>query len=685
MDYAFEPVWFMDLLPKFTTSRTKVADPVGFYSRVGLLCFAFLFVGSSLAAAQSRNVLPSLKQLSLEQLMDLEVTSVAKKEQRVADTATAIFVITQEDIRRSGVTTIAEALRLAPGVTVSRIDGNSWAIGIRGFGNGLSRSVLVLIDGRSVYTPLFAGVFWEAQDILLEDIDRIEVIRGPGGTIWGANAVNGVINIITRSASETQGLLVTAGGGSEEKGFGGFRYGGKIGQDFSYRVYGKGFRRDGQFTPHLSDVDDWQQGQGGFRTDWNLHEGNSLTIQGDIYQGKAGMRDQVSSFSAPFSTIVEKDTDLSGMNLLGRWSRTLSDTSDLALQIYYDRTFRRESRWQERRNTLDFDFHHRFKITARQELTWGLGYRYTKGDTETVPTLVITPQNRADNLFSAFIQNEVTLLENRLRLTIGSKFEHNDYTGFEFQPSARVLWAPAEHQSLWAAISRAVRTPSRVDRDIAASIAPNPALPLFARLLGNKDFDSETVLAHELGYRIQATDRLFVDLAAFYNRYDNLLSVETGTPFLEPGRVIFPLQFDNKMKAKVYGLEVAADWRWLDWWRWRFSYSHLQINLTRKRGSNDAVTAPRTEGGSPQNQVSLTSFVSLPGNLELDGIFRYVDSLPGENVERYFNLDLRLGWHATKNVELSLVGQNLLAGHHAEWSGGTKIQRGIYTKATWRW
>ncbi|MGH7852324.1 MAG: TonB-dependent receptor plug domain-containing protein [Candidatus Binatia bacterium] len=621
--------------------------------------------------------------------MDVEITSVAKKEQRVADTAAAIFVITQEDIRRSGATSIPEALRLAPGVTVSRVDGNSWAIGIRGFGNALSRSVLVLIDGRSVYTPLFAGVFWEVQDTLLEDIERIEVIRGSGGTIWGANAVNGVVNIITKSASETQGLLATAGGGSEEKGFGSLRYGGKIGQDFSYRVYGKGFRRDAQFTPHLSDVDDWQQGQGGFRTDWNLRERSSLTIQGDIYQGKAGMRDQVSSFSAPFSKIVEKDTDLSGMNLLGRWNRTLSDTSDFALQIYYDRTFRREPRWRERRHTVDIDFQHRFKITERQELNWGLGYRYTSDDTESVPTLVISPENRVDNLFSAFLQDEIVLVPDRWRLTLGSKFEHNDYSGFEFQPSARVLWTPTEHQSLWASISRAVRTPSRVDTDIAASVAPIPGMPLFARLLGNKNFVSETVLAYELGYRIKATDRFSVDLAAFYNSYDDLLSVETGALFLEPPlvpeRLVLPLQFDNNMKARVYGVEIAADWRWLDWWRWRFSYSHLHMNLTRKRGSNDVITAPGTEGGSPQNQVSVTSLVNLPRNFELDGVFRYVDNLPGENVGRYFNLDLRLGWHPIKNVELSLVGQNLLAGHHAEWSGGTKIQRGIYTKATWRW
>jgi iron complex outermembrane receptor protein len=671
----------MNLQPRFSAPGIRSARGIPLYCALGLLAIVLCFAST----AQSQ----ALKQLSLEQLMDIEITSVAKKEQKVSATAAAIYVITEEEIRRSGVTTIAEALRLAPGVTVSRIDGNSWAIGIRGFGSGLSRSVLVLIDGRSVYTPLFAGVFWEVQDTLLEDIDRIEVIRGPGGTIWGANAVNGVINIITKSATETQGLLATAGGGSEEKGFGSLRYGGKIGQNFSYRFYGKGFRRDGQFTPHLSDADDWQQGQGGFRTDWNLPEGNSLTVQGDMYQGKARMRDQVSSFSAPFSTIVEKDTGLSGMNLLGRWSRTLSDTSDFALQIYYDRTYRREARWRERRHTVDIDFQHRFKITERQELNWGLGYRYTSDDTESVPTLVISPENRVANLFTAFLQDEIVLVPDHWRLTLGSKFEHNDYSGFEFQPSGRLLWTPTERQSVWASVSRAVRTPSRVDTDIAASVAPNPGVPAFARLLGNKDFDSETLLAYELGYRVKATDRFSVDLAAFYNSYDNLLSVETGALFLEPPlaptRFVLPLQFDNKMKAKVYGLEIAADWRWLDWWRWRFAYSYLHMDLTRKAGSNDVITAPGTEGGSPQNQVSVTSFVNLPGNLELDGAFRYVDTLPGVNVRSYFNLDLRLGWHVTKNVELSLVGQNLLAGHHAEWSGGTKIQRGIYTKATWRW
>jgi iron complex outermembrane recepter protein len=653
---------------------------------IGWMFFAFIGSSSLPTAAQSQSSLPALKQLSLEQLMDIEVTSVAKKEQRVADTAAAIYVITQEEIRRSGATSIPEALRLAPGVQVSRIDSNKWSIGVRGFGSRLSRSVLVLMDGRSVYSPLFAGVYWEVQDTLLEDIERIEVIRGPGGTIWGANAVNGVINIVTKNATETQGLLVTGGGGSEEKGFGGIRYGGKIGQNFSYRLYGKGFSRDGQFTAHASDFDDWQNGQGGFRTDWNLTQSDKLTIQGDAYQGKSGQRTTVSSFSAPFLAAVRDDAHFSGMNLLGRWRRTLSDTSDLALQVYYDRTFRREPTFQERRNTVDFDFQHRFKVTGHQELTWGLGYRYTRGDTESVPTIVFSPRNRADNLFSAFVQDEIVLVENRLRLTVGSKFEHNEYSGFEFQPSARLLWTPGEGHSLWASISRAVRTPSRVEEDLTLTAALSPIVPIFGRLTGNDSFQAEKVLAYEVGYRLQPTDRFSVDIAAFYNRYTDLLSLESGVSFLEPpGNLIVPFLVDNKIKAEIYGFEVATDWRWLDWWRWRIAYSYLQLNLKNKAGSSDTMTEGSTEGSSPHNQLSLVSFVNLPANLQLDGVFRYVDSLPSQNVGHYFNLDLRLGWHATKNLELSLVGQNLLAGHHAEWSGGTKIQRGIYTKATWRW
>lgn len=421
-----------ELHPDGLLMKPKYKFGVTLPLRVEILVVGFFLFTADPTWAQQPNPLSNLKQLSLEELMNIEVTSIARKEQRVADTAAAIYVITQEDIQRSGVTSIPEALRLAPGVEVSRVDSNKWAIGVRGFGSRLSRSLLVLMDGRSVYTPLFAGVYWEVQDTLLEDIDRIEVIRGSGGTLWGANAVNGVINIITKKAQDTQGLLLSGGGGSEEKGFGSLRYGGKVGENFNYRIYGKGFRRDAAATRGLSDFDDWQMGQGGFRTDWKPHEGDSLTIQGDAYDGRSGQRTQVSRLSAPFSIPVQEDAEFSGMNLLGRWSRTLSKSSSLALQMYYDRTDRREPTFQEQRNTFDFDFQHRLQPTGRQELIWGLGYRYTRGDTKSVPTITISPSNRADNLFSAFVQDEIVLVQDRLRLTVGSKFEHNDYSGFEF-------------------------------------------------------------------------------------------------------------------------------------------------------------------------------------------------------------------------------------------------------------
>jgi iron complex outermembrane recepter protein len=627
-----------------------------------------------------------LKQLTLEELMNLEIISVSKQEQRWGDTPAAIFVITQEDIRRSGVTSIPEALRLAPGVVVNRANSNQWVVGIRGLGSVLARSVLVLVDGRSVYSPLFGGVNWDVQDTLLEDIDRIEVIRGPGGTIWGANAVNGVINIITKSARDTQGLLLTAGTGSEEKGFGSFRYGGTIGQAFNYRVYGKGFRRDAQYTRHVSDFDDWQMGQAGFRTDWASLEKNSFTIQGDIYEGYAGQRTAVTQFTPPFSNPIERNADLSGMNLLGRWKHSLSSTANASVQVYYDQTFRREALFEERRHTADLDFQHHFQWSEMQALAWGLGYRYTTGDTDSVPSVLISPKSRADNLFTAFVQDEFMLVKNLLRLTVGSKFEHNDYTGFEFQPSVRVLWTPADRHSLWGSISRAVRTPARLEDDLELTTAASPVLPVFVRAVGNDNFGAEDVTAYELGYRMQPTDSLFVDLAGFYNRYDHLFSLEPSAPFVEsPGLLIFPFVVDNNLKANVYGVELVLDWRWQEWWRLRATYSYQRIDTSTRTGSGDNVTGPVTEGSSPHNQFSLLSFIDLPANLKLDGVFRYVDNIPVQNVPRYFNLDLRLGWSPMRHLELSLVGQNLLQGHHAEWSGGTKIQRGVYAKTTWRW
>jgi iron complex outermembrane receptor protein len=658
-----------------------------------LICALLLVLVASIGWAADLQARQDLTGISLEELMAVEVTTVSRKPEKLSEVADAIYVITQEDIRRSGVTSIPEALRLAPDVQVARIDANKWAIGVRGFSSRLSRSLLVLIDGRSVYSPLFAGVYWEVQDTLLEDIERIEVIRGPGGALWGANAVNGIINIITKRAKDTQGGLLTAGGGSEEQGFGGFRYGGEIGHSLYYRVYGKFFNRDAGFHRNTSDFDDWYMGQGGFRADWEGQAGDTLTLQGDIYSGKSGQRTAITTFSPPFLTIVEEDADLSGGNILGRWQHMFNHTSDLVLQLYYDRTYRREPNLREARDTFDVDFQHRFALPWRQEIIWGLGYRLTADDTSAVSTVVFMPKHRTDHLFSAFVQDEIVLVTDRLRLTIGSKFEHNDYSGFEAQPSGRLLWTPTPWHTLWGSITRAVRTPSRVEHDLALTGLADPTIPAFTRLLGNEEFDAEKVLAYQLGYRVQPMPGLFLDIAAFYQQYTNLLSLEPGMSFTEtsplPAHTVRPLSVQNKLHGEVYGVELASDWQVFDWWRLAGVYAYLQINLHRDTDSLDLTTAAATEGASPQHQASLRSFMTLPGNLEFDLVWRYVDSLSSQSVGSYFNLDARLGWHPNQNLEIAVVGQNLLEDHHPEFGGGsgglTEVERSVYGKMTWRW
>ena len=659
--------------------------------------WAFLVVLTTMSWAVQRSAtrqsVVDPTRFSLEELLQIEVVSVAKRLEGRMEVAAAVYVITQDDIRRSGVTSIPEALRLAPGVEVARIDANKWAVGVRGFTSRLSRSLLVLINGRSVYTPLFAGVYWEVQDTLMEDIDRIEVIRGPGGIIWGANAVNGVINIITKRAQETQGGLIVGGGGSEEQGFGGVRYGGKIGEDLFYRVYGKVFNRDAAFHRDGPDVDDWRMGQMGFRADWEGRRDDTITVQGDIYAGETGQRAVLTSLTPPFTTTVEEDTDLSGGNLLGRWQRVFSAASDLHLQLYYDRTYRREPTFRESRNTFDLDFQHRFPLPWRQEMTWGLGYRLTSSDTAAVPTIRFTPRHRTDHLFSAFVQDEIRFLAERLRLIIGAKFEHNDYSGFEVQPSARLLWRIAPQQAVWGAITRAVRTPSRVEHDLALTGLLEPNTPTFGRIIPSDAFKPEKLLAYELGYRLQPTSRLFLDIVAFYNRYTDLLSLEPGAPFTEatppPGRVIVPFLLRNKLHGETYGVELAADWQPFDWWRVSGTYTFLQLNLTPDQDSLDTSTAGSTEGSSPHHQVSVRSFVTLPGHVEFDLVWRYVDHLPSQNIDSYHSLDARLGWRPLPHLSVAVVGQNLLTDHHAEFGGGssgvTEIERSVYGKVVWRW
>ncbi|APG29081.1 TonB-dependent receptor [Syntrophotalea acetylenivorans] len=640
----------------------------------------------------------ALLSLSIEELLRLEITSAAKKPQAISNTAAAIFVITQEDIRRCGATSIPEVLRLAPGVNVARIDGNKWAITVRGFNGRFANKLLILMDGRSVYTPLFSGVYWDVQDTLLEDVERIEVIRGPGATLWGANAVNGVINIITRHAEKTHGLLVKGGYGSEERGFGSVRYGGQVGAQGNYRAYVKYFNRDGLDAIGGGEAaDDWSAFRGGFRYDGKLSSRDTLTVQGDAYSGFEGQTNEEYSLLPPeFRTVSDTDTDFSGGNLLLRWQRSLSAESNLALQAYYDHTRRDETALlKETRDTLDIDFQHRFPLGRRQEVIWGLGYRVNWDDIDpNEPLIIFNDNDETDHMLSLFIQDEIALKNDLLRLILGTKLEHNDYTGFELQPNARLIWTPNKNHSAWASVSRAVRTPSRVEEDGRMWLYLMPSTPPGVIVAyGNRDYDSEELLAWELGYRVMPTSVFSLDLALFLNIYDNLRSFEALAPdfsTLPEGYVRIPGIIDNKLKAKTWGFEVASDWQVADFWRLQASYSYLQMDVDTGRGSHDTDSIDLMEGTSPKHQLSLRSSLDLPRQVEFDLWLRCADELESLDISGYLTLDLRLGWQPCPGLELALVGQNLLQDSHQEYdpefqTPASEVPRGIYGHAVWRY
>ena len=666
------------------------------------LCLAAFAAAVWNAGAQPQNAAPSvppstqLKNLTLEELSSIEVTTPSKEPRSAFQTPAAIYVITSDDIRRSGATSIPEALRLAPGVEVARIDANKWAIGIRGFGSRLSRSVLVMIDGRTVYTPLFAGTYWEVQDTMMEDIDRIEVIRGPGGTIWGPNAVDGVINIITKPPSETQGTLVAAGGGNQDQGFLESRYGGGNGHGLTYRVYGKGYTYGPEYHPDGSNFDDWRGAQGGFRMEWDRGSDDKFTMQGDFYQIEAGESVDAVTYAPPYSRIVDANADLSGENVMLVWQRSLANGGDLTLQTYYDRTNRYEPNLGERRNTFDVDFVEHLPWGGRQRVTWGLGSRVSPThDLEVVSGLTFLPAQRTDQLYSAYFQDEVSLIEKRLTLVAGSKVLRTNFTSLEFEPSIRLAWTPSANQTVWAAFTHAVRTPSDAEEDFYLSgfsqITPS-GIPLMARFNANPDFAPEQMNGYELGYRQLVTKNILVDVASFYNHYHDLFDEEiTGTPFLEedppPLHYLLPAQFGNGLYGYTKGVEISPEWRATARWRLRGSYSFLHMNIGKSPHSLDVGTAPGIVGSSPGHQAWIQSSYDFSKRLQLDLTWRYVSALPGQLVPAYSTGDARFAWRLSPAVEVSVVGRNLLQPYHAEFGGDpgplVGIRRSAYLKLTW--
>ncbi len=625
-----------------------------------------------------------LLSLSIEDLMQIEVTSVSKRAQKLSEAPAAVTVLTSEDIRRSGMTTIPDLLRMVPGLHVASIDSSTWAITARGFNSQFANKLLVMIDGRTVYTPLFSGVFWDVQDLVLEDIDRIEVVRGPGGTMWGVNAVNGVINIITKRAEDTQGLLTSTLGGSLDRVSSSMRYGGKLGDQAYYRANLKYFDR-GDFNNRagVQAHDAWQVGRGGVRFDWNPTAVDSVTLLADYYRGNADETTLV---------LGQTNTDLSGGDVIARWAHEFSEGwGTLQLQTYYDRTERSDTLIREIRDTFDLEIHHRSSPLPGHDMVWGASYRFTADDIRSSAAVAFNPSDEMIHLASAFVQDEISLLGERLRLTLGSKVEYNQYTGFEVLPNARLLWTPHERHSVWAAVSRTVRAPSRAENDVSL-LTPAPTLPVdFALLNGNNSFDSEDLLAYEIGYRAQPFDPVSIDIAAYYNDYKNLRSVEpTGVLVNFPalGLLTATLAADNQIDAKGYGVEVSSTWSVTDFFRLIGTYTLMELDIDTNTSLDP--TAKGQENDTPNHQFTIRSLLDLPWNLQLDmGLF-WVGDVSNQGVGKYARFDARIGWRPRPGLELSLAGQNLTDPSHDEFGPSftrfpTSVPRSVYGKITWRY
>lgn len=594
-----------------------------------------------------------ITRLSIEELLSVKITSVSKKPEQITHAPAAVYVLTSEDIRHSGATSIPEALRLVPGVNVASIDANKWAISIRGFNGQTANKLLVLIDGRSIYDPLFSGVLWETKDVMLENIERIEVIRGPGGTLWGANAVNGVINIITKSAMETQGGLVAAGGGTEEK-FVNVRYGYELAANHYIRVYGRAFEKDAGFLEGGAD-DESSMGQAGFRYDGTAGKSDMLTVRGDFYNGDYGYPDET----------ARGKREGSGGNLLGRWSRPLNNGAELSLQLAYSHTELEDPFLGEVRDTYDFEFQHDLPQAGRHDIIWGVTYRRTRDDIRNSPQISLTPDNRTDTVTGLFIQDEIALSPDNVYLTIGTKFESNDYTGSEIQPNVRLAWRINSTDTFWAAVSRAVRTPSRLESDFIIQ------LPGGQVLAGDGNMDSEELLAYEAGVRFHPFKKLYLGIATFYNDYDRLLSLEGPT-------------IGNKSGGHTSGVELTAIYIPASTWKISASYSYLNMNLTLDSDSLDdpATRITEIEEENPKHQAFIRLGTRLFKHYEFDVTIRYVDELPALNVSSYTVADLRLARRINDNLELSLVGRNLFEDHHFEWGDDqvSQVEDSLYIK-----
>lgn len=636
-----------------------------------------------------------LTQVPLEDLMNITVTSVSRKEQKLSQTAAAVFVITQDDIRRSGATNIPDALRMAPGVNVARIDANTWAISIRGFNDRYSDKILVLIDNRSVYMPSFSGVYWDQLDVPLEDIERIEVIRGPGGSAWGANAMNGVINIITMNSKATQkGLAVANVGSAGTTGL--IQYGGEAGKWGAWRGFGSYSNTGASISQSGGTADDdWHAAHGGFRADLDFDPHDNLMLQGDLYQtGEGQSLTTVLSNQLPSVATLNDRMSVDSGDMQALWTHTLRGGSEISLNVYYNHVDRTDQGNEEDANTTDIDFQQRTKINARNDVVWGLSYRGAADNMRNGYATFWSPHGRTNNVYSAFVQDEIKILD-ALRFTLGTKLENNGYTGFEYEPSARISWAPTDSHMFWVSASQAIRQPDRLDEDLIydVSIVPLPQNSFgVVQLQSNSGVLAEQLRDYEGGYRTQLRKNLSFDIAGFRGYYRHLETTEPGTPFFQNSGAgapyeVFPLELGNSAAGRTYGGEIFATWNVNK--RWRLSPGFDLMHMFVHQNLLSPSAAPEiVAGDTPKHQIHLRSSVDLRANLSWDTMLNFVGSLSDQQTPAYARLDMQLCWQPRKPLEIDALGQNLLRARHTEFTDGyevnyTQVQRSYGGRIAW--
>lgn len=669
----------------------------------GILAFSPL-----VSSAATVDDAAKLVDLSLEELLNMEITTLSRKAEDLADAPAAVFVISQSDIQRSGARSIPDLLRMVPGMQVAQMDSNKWAVTARGANGRFANKLLVLMDGRSVYSPLLAGVYWDIQDTDLSTIERIEVIRGPGATMWGANAVNGVVNIITKNSSDTQGGSVGVMT-SDPSGVGAsFRYGGQT-QSHSYRVYAKAADHDGNvLTDGQSASDQWNSTRIGGRVDWLRDDDVEMVLSAEIYDGEFGSTEIQRQFTPPYELLRSGIEDVSGGFMQFRWFAPRDNGSSLQFLTYLMHEERDGSSLGEKRDTFDLDMQYRFGKSEKHDLMWGLAYRHSRDKTRGSFEIQITPENANNDVFSAFIQDDIRISE-RLRVIVGTKFENNSFShrSVEFEPSVRFSYRLDDAHSLWASASRAVRTPSRGEKHgtvVSRLLPPGTPpftfpVPVIISIAGNDELRSEEIEALEFGYRFK-TDSLFLDMAFFYNDYARVRSVVQGATTCQPsGELVFlnpacmftsqyvSSYFDlaNETFSSSSGVELWLSTKINDWWSIDAAYTYYHSHVDS--GVSQIQTTISED--SPEHQVSVRSSMDIAQAWQIDLWARYVDELESQGVDRYTALDVRLAWQATDALEVSAVGRNLIADEHMEFISEladlypVQIEPQVYVELRW--